>query len=91
MFTKFLGCLFVLLFGVVFVAFAFLQQFFRVLFGQTPRSGRSTNSTSNQQHSSAHTSSGNAHRESGRKNSRQRRSGKIFEKNEGEYVDFEEV
>lgn len=36
-------------------------------------------------------SAGNAHHESANGNSRQRRSEKIFEKNEGEYIDFEEV
>ncbi len=88
---KFLGCLFILLFGVVFVALAFLQQLFRAFFGQSPSSRRSTNSTNSSSHTQSTSTSGNARHEAGRKNSRQRRSGKIFEKNEGQYVDFEEV
>ncbi len=91
MIMKFLGCLFVLIFGVVFVAFAFLQQLYHTFFGPTPSSRRSTSSSSSSQSYQRNTSSGNAHHETGRQNSRQRRSGKIFAKNEGEYVDFEEV
>ncbi len=35
--------------------------------------------------------SGNAHHESGSTRKQESRSGKIFSKNEGEYIDFEEI
>lgn len=39
----------------------------------------------------SHTTAGNARHEGGTAQSGQQRSGKIFQKDEGEYVDFEEV
>lgn len=93
--VNFLGCLFILIFGAIIFIFALGRMFWQLLFG----GGMSQHSTSrtydgaSQQRKSTYgsSSSGNAHHESSRPNSRQRRSGKIFEKNEGVYVDFEEI
>lgn len=57
-------------------------------FGNTNQSSHQQQAESTHQHTD--TRAGNAHHE-GNPNSRQKRSGKIFEKNEGKYVDFEEI
>ena len=73
----------------------FANMLFQALFGRSFFSGRTfTNRRPDphaQQQAGPSASAGNAHHESGKGHSRQRRSSKIFEKNEGEYVDFEEV
>lgn len=102
---NFLGCLFILIFGFVFIIIGFANSILR-MFGinlfSLYKVGKKHNQQRSQQTnyhqpfeqnstSTAGTHSGNAHHEGGNPNSRQRRSNKIFEKNEGEYVDFEEV
>ena len=101
----FLGCLFILIFGV----FLFIIGIFRLLsnwiFGGSMRSNpwnqARRQNTNRQTYSNTYTEShqsqthtdytaGNAHHEN-RGNSRRSQNGKIFDKNEGEYVDFEEV
>mgnify|MGYP002522192043 CR=1 FL=1 len=101
--SQFLGCLFILIFGLFFVVWGILRMGFQMLFGSKGKSAWNMGSQSWQQpnqhpNNSGNTerphtsySSGNAHHEGSRANSRQRRSGKIFDKSEGEYVDFEEV
>ena len=92
-----LGCFFILIFGVIFIFIGLGRMFFQLLFGgglnRTHSSGTGSDPYGNRtaQNSRQTYTSGNAHHERNRANSRQRRSGKIFEKNEGEYVDFEEV
>lgn len=92
-----LGCLFILIFGIFFFAFGVLRMLYQLFFGSSPRAGQQqwTRPNRSQQSGSArsHTgyTAGDAHHEGSRPNSRKRRSGKIFEKNEGQYVDFEEV
>lgn len=87
-----LGCLFILIFGFLFFLFAVFRSTISLLFGarQAAR-GFQSQSSARADEQRAQTVSGNAHHEHARQNSRQRRSGKIFEQNEGEYVDFEEV
>lgn len=95
--SSFLGCLFIFIFGIFLLGYGLLRSFFNILFGGVPknngwgqraRNGSPFGESSRSQSSST---SGNAHHEGTHANSRQRRSQKIFEKNEGEYVDFEEV
>lgn len=96
---NFLGCLLVFIFGGIFLFLAFARYLFTLLFGNGKTSFRPTGSTQSRNgtpHGGAYgpgrTTAGDArHEQSGHPNSRQRRSGKIFEKSEGEYVDFEEV
>lgn len=101
-----LGCLFILIFGFFFFFLNVALRFFRFLTGssdhiftRTSFGGTPFGSTTGRTQSAHHTGSkagnrtaGNAHHETtGRPNSRQRRSGKIFAQDEGTYVDFEEV
>ena len=96
---NFLGCLFIFLFGIIFMVIGFARMFWNLLFGKglgatgsaQRQSTNPFNRTSAEQQTASRAHAGNAHHEGARANSRQRRSGKIFEKNEGEYVDFEEV
>lgn len=55
-----------------------------------PNSNQQSAQTENA-HSYSHTTAGNARHEGDPASSRQARTGKIFQKDEGEYVDFEEV
>lgn len=84
-----LGCLFALIFGFFIFLFSIVHTLVRTIYsflGFTPRreSGRSSRQSGNAQGQGAST----AHSKG---NSRQRRSGKIFRKDEGEYIDFEEI
>ena len=84
-----LGCLFALIFGFFIFLFSIAHTLVRTInsfLGITPRrdNGRSNRQTGNAQNQGAST----AHSKG---NSRQRRSGKIFKKDEGEYIDFEEI
>ena len=99
----FLGCLFILIFGV----FLFIIGIFRFLsswiFGGSTRnnmwnqgkpknnSNTNQNTYSRNNQSQTHTdyTAGNAHHE--QRSNRNSQNGKIFDKSEGEYVDFEEV
>lgn len=93
--TNFLGCLFILIFGAILFILGFARMLWQLLTGSgtTHNYTRKTYGEAQQQGQRAYHSStsGNARHEGPRKNSRQRRSGKIFEKSEGTYVDFEEV
>lgn len=51
--------------------------------------GGSQRTTQQQSHNTG--SSGNAHHEGGSTNNTEPRNGKIFSKDEGEYIDFEEI
>lgn len=87
---NFLGCLFILLFGTILFVLGFARMIWQLLFGTSSRSGGNTRQQSSG--SFHHTSSsGNARHEGARPNSRQRRSKKIFEKDEGQYVEFEDI
>lgn len=92
-----LGWLFILIFGIFFFALGVLRMFYQLFFGSSNRSSRTQRPSyggprqGGTTYGHTNTSAGNAHHEGARANSRQRRSGKIFEKNEGQYVDFEEV
>lgn len=96
---SYLGCLFALLFGVVFIIFAFVGSIIDVVlrflgikrtsnsfsgFGQ--QGGASQQSGFGQQQSSSQSDGRDQHRES-----RGQQTHKIFEKDDSEYVDFEEV
>lgn len=92
--SSFLGCLFIFIFGIFLIGYGVVRSFFNFLFGGGSKGGRrgpQGGSPFGQSPRSHTSTSGNAHKESSHPNSRQRRSQKIFEKNEGEYVDFEEV
>lgn len=62
----------------------------QLLFGTPARGGHETHRQGSGTYHSA-CSSGNARHENARPNSRQRRSKKIFEKDEGKYVEFEDI
>lgn len=78
---KFLGCLFVLTFLGVFLLAAAAKSILRALFGPQPRqdsprqSARENRSTQSQ----------------AKTTQTSKKRSKIFDKNEGEYVDFEEI
>ncbi len=89
-----LGCLFIFIFGFIFIllsfAFSFIRaghNFLNTLFGGSAR----RSNTSQRQNPYSAGENPNNHTTSGNPNSRQKRSNKIFDKNEGEYVDFEDV
>ena len=84
-----LGCLFALIFGFFIFLFSIAHTLVRPIYsflGFTPRgeSGSNSRRPGNAQAQGT----GTAHSKG---NSRQRRSGKIFRKDEGEYIDFEEI
>lgn len=101
-----LGCLFILIFGIFLFIIGIFRFIAQVLFGggsaRRPNPwntrntqtnyNRSTNTETNNSSQSQQThteyTAGNAHHEFGNNG---RNNGKIFQKNEGEYVDFEEV
>lgn len=100
----FIGCLFVLLFGAIFLLFAFSRYIigwlydtlvYRLFGVKPPRRNNQTYSSSQSSQTSTKgpgASAGNAHHEgqSGTASS-SRRTGKIFSHDEGTYVDFEEI
>lgn len=79
---KFLGCLFFLFFGIVFVLYAFARNVLTLLFGRPAR--RSYEAPRSEERQACGTASGAS-------SSAAPQEGKIFQKTEGEYVDFEEV
>ena len=83
-----LGCLFTLLFGFVIaifvIVFNLLKVFFRVK-QATRKFTQGAGKTNEQTQTFTHT------RQTGERSSTQQPNKKIFNKNEGEYVDFEEV
>ena len=101
----FLGCLFILIFGAFFFIIGIIRLFYHSIFGGAKRTnpwGQRTSGTTYNQNSSTgqnksqsqtHTdyTAGNAHHEFGNESASPGRTGKIFNKNEGEYVDFEEI
>lgn len=89
-----LGCLFILLLGIFIILFKSAQILLNFFLGtpQHPRNTHRTNAHSNRTSRSQYTNTSNAHHESsGKGTASKRRNKKIFEKNEGKYVDFEEV
>ena len=96
----FFGCLFIFIFGFIFILLSFAfsvirtgRNYLNSIFGgstRRPNASQRQNPYGGGDTSYNHTTSGNAHHE-GNPNSRQKRSNKIFDKNEGEYVDFEDV
>lgn len=101
----FLGCLFTLLFGGFIIAFVLFRNFCLMLFGKAPKSPFSfkfeRDSTSSDSRHYSDTTRGQSSRQGtyrtgnaaheGPQNRRAKGEGKIFEDNEGEYIDFEEV
>lgn len=98
---SFLGCLFVFLFGGLFLLLAFSRVIiswiynalmFRLFGIKPPRHDTHAHSQSQSSTSHPNTSAGNAHHE-GRTDhaSSRQRTGKIFSQDEGTYVDFEEI
>ena len=84
-----LGCLFALIFGFFIFLFSIAHTLVRTIYsflGFTPR--RESGSSSRRPSNAQGQGTGTAHSKG---NSRQRRSGKIFRKDEGEYIDFEEI
>ena len=91
---KFLGCLIFLLFGFVFIVIAFFGNFIKLFynlhkankqFKKTAENARK--SQYNQESQYTETSSGSAYSPHHKKQEGE----KIFPKDEGEYVDFEEI
>lgn len=92
----FLGCLFAFVFGCFLFVVGITRLTMRTLFGwlwpnQNPQRPASSNQRTQQtaHPGGARTTSGNAHREGNRYGAQP--EGKIFGKDEGQYVDFEEV
>ncbi|MCF0235521.1 MAG: DUF4834 family protein [Bacteroidaceae bacterium] len=86
---KFLGCLGALLFGLIFLALALLQnfwQFVRTLLGLHNPTSSAQGPQTGGARQSAHQSN-----QSGRTASTGQPSEKIFERDDSEYVDFEEI
>lgn len=99
-----LGCLFILVFGVFLFIIGIFRLVSQWIFGGSSRpnawSSQSASSTSKsgpyqytqnqsqQTETQSQYSAGNAHHETRQQNAG---NGKIFDKNEGEYIDFEEV
>ena len=84
-----LGCLFALIFGFFIFLFSIAQTLVRTIYsflGFTPH--KESGSSSQRPGNAQGQGTGTAHSKG---NSRQRRSGKIFRKDEGEYIDFEEI
>lgn len=84
-----LGCLFALIFGFFIFLFSIAHTLVRTIYsflGFTPR--RESDRSSRRPGNAQGQGTGTAHSKG---NSRQRRSGKIFRKDEGEYIDFEEI
>ena len=84
-----LGCLFALIFGFFIFLFSIAHTLVRTIYsflGFTPR--KESGSNSRRPGNAQGQGTGTAHSKG---NSRQRRSGKIFRKDEGEYIDFEEI
>ena len=89
----FLGCLFVFILGGIFFVIAVISWVFRTLFGVNifaPFFVGSRRKASAFNSAERNDNTGNAHHESGQER-RTSDKGKIFDKSEGEYVDFEEV
>lgn len=90
------GCLPLLLFGIVFIFFSALIGLLRLLFGvrRTARAfrdamgGGAQQQTRQGRHDAGHDNH-TAHAAAGETS--HRKNGKFFDRNEGEYVDFEEV
>lgn len=95
----FFGCLFALLLGILFVALAFVGtvfDFILSLFGRKPRRAtRSPFSSSRQQAGPQQRGEARFSQDQRPDNDQQSHTGqqtrKIFEKDDSEYVDFEEV
>lgn len=89
-----LGCLFILLFGGILFAVGLLKMLFQLFSGNMFRTARPESQRQGpraQRPSGGGTTAGNARHEGQRANSRKRRSEKIFRRDEGRYVDFEEI
>lgn len=92
----FLGCLFVLLLALLMIGFAFIGSvisFFLSLFGIDRKVTRQRHSQSGWQQQSARqdTSQYGEKKQSQSSHSSGRQTQKIFEKDDSEYVDFEEI
>ncbi len=92
-----LGCLFILLFAGVFIAIGLIRTFLGFLFPglwdarkQNASYSRTARDTAQNAHSGS-THTGNARHETRRQNAASSAGGKIFGKDEGTYVDFEEI
>ena len=100
----FLGCLFILIFGAFLFIIGIFRFLAHWLFGGSTHSNpwnqqrtsphnnthtQGNNSNNGTSHTHTDYTAGNAHHESAQNHSN--KNGKIFDKNEGEYVDFEEV
>lgn len=86
-----LGCLFILIFGILLLVVGFGQMLLQLLFGNF-RSGRSRifpSGTSNSGHGGSRAR--DARSEAQGRRTKQKKNKKIFNKDEGEYVDFEDV
>lgn len=80
-----LGCFFILIFAIFFLIAGAVRNIMHFLFGSPAANGGNRSASSRSYQGTRQSSS--------RPNSRHRRAqkGKIFGKDEGEYVDFEEI
>lgn len=80
------GCLLALFIGIVFILFSFFSSIFRLFMGVK----QTVHNAMGGQTSRPQTETENAEA-AGRRHSHRRPSGRFFDKDEGEYVDFEEL
>ena len=83
-----LGCLFALIFGFFIFLFSIAHTLVRTIYSFLGFTPRKESGSSQRPGNAQGQGTGTAHSKG---NSRQRRSGKIFRKDEGEYIDFEEI
>ena len=81
---QFLGCLFFLLFGVFIIFFAVFGNLIRMLWGVKKATKKFKNAAKEQQKQESQFSQE-------RHEHRKKEKGKIFDKSEGEYIEFEEI
>lgn len=91
-----LGCLFILLFAGVFIAIGVVRTFLGFLFpglwgASKPNTYNRPRTDRAQSASGGSTHAGNARHETRGQNAASTAGGKIFGKDEGTYVDFEEI
>lgn len=86
------GCLIGLFVGILIIVLSFVLNIFRLVFGVKDAARRFMGTDSEKRRGPAQTGNANsqpgndgAHRNS------QRQQGRFFDKNEGDYVDFEEI
>ena len=88
---KTLGCLFFFLFGIFILFFAVFGNIIRVLFGLRKAQKNFKKAAKQAEKEQRKQNHNYSDQQTSRPHKKQQNKGKIFDKNEGEYIDFEEV